>query len=64
MQRFIIPIILVVVWLVLWASDTGLLVFAKVEGSERVCYYLIGPSIVRDSWPAMYRPRCRLFVRI
>ena len=44
--------------------STGLLVFAKIERSQRVCYYLIGPSVERDSWPAMYRPRCRLFVRI
>ena len=68
MQRLVIPLLLLALWLALWATDTGVLVFSRVEdvggSAHRACYYLIGPSIERDSWPAMYRPRCRLLVRI
>jgi hypothetical protein len=49
MQRYVIPTVVIALWLFLWTTDTGLLVFTKRDGSERDCYY---------------SRRCRLFSRV
>jgi len=42
MNRFVVPAVVVALWLFAWASDTGLLVWSSVEkyrhaGDARVC---------------------------
>ena len=68
MKRYIAAA-LVALWLLLWADDTGVLVFSWSDASrpwDRRCFYLIGVSIVRGGRfdPDRHPYRCPLFSRV
>lgn len=52
--------VLATAWLVLWATDTGLLVYSSDTGvlKTRDCRYLVGVTLVRKYAPLAQR--CRL----
>ena len=64
MKRWIVPVLLFVLWLLLWAADTGVLVYSRTEyiavREYRTCFYLIGMSVERQSREVDFQPRCRL----
>lgn len=64
MKRFLVPAILIGLWLFAWATNTGLLVLSRTEpldGPQRVCYYFIGFSVERVvRGEAFYAHRCPL----
>lgn len=51
MKRFTLPAVLIGLWLLAWADGTGVLVWSEREliynSPNRLCYYLIGVSILR-----------------
>jgi len=70
MNRFVVPMLVVSLWLFAWASDTGLLVWSSVEkyrhaGDTRVCWYFLGLSVERVERGEAWRyARCPLLSRI
>jgi len=55
---------LVVVWLALWVTDTGVLVYSESTGilSTRDCRYLIGVTVVKRLEPLAQR--CRVIAKV
>ena len=52
MKLLLTPIgVLVVVWLGLWASNTGILVYSEGMAVMRDCRYFIGVSVVKRLTP-------------
>jgi hypothetical protein len=68
MKNRILAGVAVTIWLLLWASDIGVLVSSRedpVYPGGRACYYLIGLSIVRKVRPEYDRAgRCPLLTQV
>ena len=66
MKRFVVPTILLGLWLLAWADNTGVLVWSRQEpyGTGRVCSYFIGFSIESVYRPPHYGRRCPLLARV
>ena len=71
MRKFALPALFVGLWLIAWATDTGILVWSSAErynyggGEYRACRYFIGLSVERvergEEWRAR---RCPLLLRV